>query len=110
MKKFLKKLLLLLKQRKIIKNRKLYLVVWEDISAFTEWTSSDSVQENLPALCVSTGFIWSSDNVKTHVVSDIGFDSSNGNVLMNEVGSVTTIPTKNIIKKIELPYSKYIKC
>lgn len=109
MKKFLKRLMNLLKYKKIINSRKLYIVVWEDISALTEWTSADSVKDNLPALCVSVGFIWCTDPVKTSIVSDIGFDQYNDQVVLNEVGSVTTIPTKNIVKKIELPFCKSIK-
>jgi hypothetical protein len=103
MRKWLKALLLLIQNKKSIEDKKLYIVFWEDISANTAWVTPDEVSNQFPAICVSFGCIWNSDPEKTHVVSDLGFDILDDKLCLNEVGSVTTIPTKNILKKIEIP-------
>ena len=103
MKKWLKLLLSLIHSKRSIEDKKLYVVFWEDISANTTWVHPDDVSSQYPAICVSFGCIWNVDHEKTHVVSDLGYDILDDKLCLNEVGSVTTIPTKNILKKIEIP-------
>lgn len=107
MKKFLKSLIMLLKSKSLT-NKELYAIFWEDTSANTSWSNPDDVTEYLPALCLSVGYIWYSDPTKTIVVSDLGFDQSDDKIVLNEIGSVTTIPTKNIMKKIDLNFTKIL--
>lgn len=108
MKKFLKSLILRLKNKSLT-NKNIYAVFWEDTSASTSWANPDDVLDYLPSLCLSVGYIWYADPTKTIVVSDVGFDQSDDKIVLNEIGSVTTIPTKNIIKKIDLNFTKLLK-
>jgi hypothetical protein len=100
MKKYLKIIIQYLKSKKQ-HNKKYVFCFWQDANTNGSWISPDDASNGIPAICLSTGWLWKKDNVSTVIVSDLGFDiSSDGTSSLNEVGNSTTIPTMNIVKMI----------
>ena len=98
MKKYLKKIIQYLKSKK--QNDKQYVFCfWQDANTQGSWVSPDDAALGIPAMCLSTGWLWKKDNISTVIVSDLGFDiDKEGNPTLNEVGNSTTIPTMNIVR------------
>ena len=98
--KYLKNILKYLKSRPHNK-RKYVFCFWQDANTQGSWVSPEDASLSIPAICLSTGWLWKKDKISTIIVSDIGFDlSSDGTPTLNEVGNSTTIPTMNVIKMI----------
>ena len=102
MKKYLKIIIQYLKSKKQ-HNKKYVFCFWQDANTHSSWVSPDEALEGIPAVCISTGWLWKQDKVSTVIVSDLGFDVlPDGSSTLNEVGNSTTIPTMNIIKMISI--------
>ena len=74
---------------------KYYLTYWVDINSTCTWENLKTIDNYLPTICISTGWLVSTKNNCHKFVSDISFEDDGA---VNEVGNTTTIPNQNIIK------------
>ena len=79
----------------------LVMVAWEDIVSSSDWESIVKISKAKTAICYSVGWLISKNSQTTVIMSDLSFED---NREIEQGGSYTTIPTKNVlsIKKIKL--------
>lgn len=78
-----------------------YVAHWIDINSNCTWENINTIKQYLPTICISVGWLVSTDNDCYKFVSDINFDDE---TTIGDGGNTTTIPSQNIIKlkKIKL--------
>ena len=79
----------------------LVMVAWEDIVSSSDWEYIVKIAKSKTAICYSVGWLITENSKITVIMSDLSFED---NQTIEQGGSYTTIPTKNIlsIKKIKL--------
>ena len=80
---------------------KLVLVAWEDIVSCSDWETINKIKKAKTAICYSVGWLIAETTKTTVIMSDLSFEENHE---IEQGGSYTTIPTKNVlsIKKIKL--------
>ena len=73
-----------------------YMVWWVDINSDSSWLSPEKAKNTNPTICLTTGWLISTKNGCHRVAADYNFNDDGS---LSDIGSVTTIPTRNIIKK-----------
>ena len=79
----------------------LVLITWEDIVSSSEWEYISEIKNAKTAICTSVGWLMAETSKITVIMSDLSFEDNHE---IEQGGSYTTIPTKNVlsIKKIKL--------
>ena len=72
-----------------------YLAHWIDCNSTCSCESLKSIKNFKPTICISTGWLVSTNNNSHTFVSDVNFDEDG---TIGDCGNTTTIPTVNIIK------------
>ncbi|MEK9566280.1 MAG: hypothetical protein VW125_04185 [Flavobacteriaceae bacterium] len=72
-----------------------YMCWWLDINADSSWLSQEKAKSTKPTICLSTGWLISTKNNCHRIASDYNFAEDGS---LDDIGGVTTIPTRNIIK------------
>ena len=91
--------------KKILKS-KFVLVWWSDINSDSSWVSLEKAKASKPTICMSTGWLVK-QNKDVHILcNDVNF---NDDGTLGDVGNVTTIPSVNVIKIVNIKiYEIYI--
>jgi len=74
---------------------KFYLAYWIDTNSTSTWENLESIKRNVPSICITTGWLVSTNNNSHTFVGDVGFNDDGS---INECGNTTCIPSQNIIK------------
>ena len=79
----------------------LVMVAWEDIVSSSDWEYIAKIAKAKTAICYSVGWLISNTTETTVLMADLSFED---NQTVEQGGSYTTIPTKNVlsIKKIKI--------
>ena len=87
---------------------KLVACYWEDIVGDSSWADIIDIKKAKTAVCCSVGWLITENSKATIIMSDLSFED---NQTIEQGGSYTTIPTKNIIsiKKIKLQEKPVVK-
>ena len=72
-----------------------YFCWWLDINSDASWLTQDKAKTTKPTICLSTGWLISTNNNCHRIASDYNF---NDDGTLGDIGGVTTIPTRNVIK------------
>ena len=72
-----------------------YLAHWIDTNSSCTWESIKTIKNYKPSICISTGWLVSTNNNSHTFVSDVNF---NDDGTIGDCGNTTTIPSVNIIK------------
>ena len=74
---------------------------WEDIVSNSDWENLNKIKKAKTAVCYSVGWLMAETTKTTVIMSDLSFEDNHE---IEQGGSYTTIPTKNVlsIKKIKL--------
>ncbi len=107
MKKLLKKILLWLSNNPL--KYKFVLVVWEDANSDSSWNELSTIEAMLPTICLSTGFIITQSEDAMVLASDFTTDLKNGDYAVCEAGNTMVIPSKNVLKIVQIPLNLKIK-
>jgi len=80
---------------------KLVLIAWEDIVSNSDWENINKIKKAKTAVCYSVGWLMAETSKITVIMSDLSFEDNHE---IEQGGSYTTIPTKNVlsIKNIKL--------
>ena len=80
---------------------KLVLIAWEDIVSSSDWENINKIKKAKTAICYSVGWLMAETSKITVIMSDLSFEDNHE---IEQGGSYTTIPTKNVlsIKNIKL--------
>ena len=80
---------------------KLVLIAWEDIVGDVAWADISDIKKSKTAVCCSVGWLMAETSKITVIMSDLSFEDNHE---IEQGGSYTTIPTKNVlsIKNIKL--------
>tara|TARA_X000001382_G_scaffold113550_1_gene91363 strand:- start:282 stop:473 length:192 start_codon:yes stop_codon:yes gene_type:complete len=57
----------------------------------------------LPTICMSTGFIIKQSKDAMILASDFTTDYKNGDYVISEAGNTMVIPSKNVLKVVQIP-------
>jgi hypothetical protein len=57
----------------------------------------------LPTICMSTGFIIKQSEDAMILASDFTTDYKNGDYVISEAGNTMVIPSKNVLKVVQIP-------
>ena len=101
MKKLLKKVL-----QWIIRNPPKYkfvFVLWEDANSDSSWNELSTIEQMLPTICMSVGFLIKKNDDAFILASDFTTDIKNGQYVISEGGNTMVIPTKNVLKVVQIP-------
>ena len=74
---------------------KFYLAHWYDTNSTCSWETIKTIKNYKPSICISTGWLVSTNNNSHTFVSDVNF---NDDGTIGDCGNTTTIPSVNIIK------------
>lgn len=77
----------------------LVLCWWEDINTDPNWVDIKEAELNKPTICISSGWIISSDEGCYRIAADFNFDSEKE---IEDCSGVTTIPICNVIQLIKI--------
>jgi hypothetical protein len=84
--------------KKILKS-KFVLIWWSDINSDSSWVSLEKAKSSKPTICMSTGWLIK-NNKDVHVIcNDVNFNEDG---TLGDVGNVTTIPSVNVIKIVNV--------
>jgi hypothetical protein len=84
--------------KKILKS-KFVLIWWSDINSDSSWVSLEKAKSSKPTICMSTGWLIK-NNKDVHVIcNDVNFNEDG---TLGDVGNVTTIPSVNVIKIVNI--------
>lgn len=84
--------------KKILKS-KFVLIWWSDINSDSSWVSLEKAKSSKPTICMSTGWLIK-QNKDVHILcNDVNF---NDDGTLGDVGNVTTIPSVNVIKIVNI--------
>lgn len=84
--------------KKILKS-KFVLIWWSDINSDSSWVSLEKAKSSKPTICMSTGWLIK-NNKDVHILcNDVNFNEDG---TLGDVGNVTTIPSVNIIKIVNI--------
>nr|WMM95264.1 hypothetical protein MEP432_gp14 [Methylophilales phage MEP432] len=72
-----------------------YMVWWLDINSDSSWLSPEKAKTSKPTICLSMGWLISTSNNCHRIAGDYNFNDDGS---LGDIGNVTTIPTRNIIK------------
>ena len=80
---------------------KLVIIAWEDIVSSSDWEYINKIKKAKTAICYSVGWLIAETTKTTVIMSDLSFEDNHE---IEQGGSYTTIPTKNVlsIKNIKL--------
>lgn len=84
--------------KKILKS-KFVLVWWSDINSDSSWVSLEKAKASKPTICMSTGWLVKQDKDVHILCNDVNF---NDDGTLGDVGNVTTIPSVNVIKIVNI--------
>jgi len=101
MKKLLKKILEWV--RKNPPKYRFVFVLWEDANSDSAWNEIPTIQQMLPTICMSVGFLIHKNDDAFILASDFTTDIKNGQYVISEGGNTMVIPTKNVLKVQEIP-------
>ena len=91
MKKLLKKILQWISQNP--PKYKFVFVLWEDANSDSSWNELSTIEQMLPTICISVGFLINKTEDAFILASDFTTDEKNTMV----------IPTKNVLKVVPIP-------
>ena len=84
--------------KKILKS-KFVLIWWSDINSDSSWVSLEKAKSSKPTICMSTGWLIK-NNKDVHILcNDVNFNEDG---TLGDVGNVTTIPSVNVIKIVNV--------
>ncbi|WMM94946.1 hypothetical protein HTVC168P_gp16 [Pelagibacter phage HTVC168P] len=84
--------------KKILKS-KFVLIWWSDINSDSSWVSLEKAKSSKPTICMSTGWLIK-NNKDVHIIcNDVNFNEDG---TLGDVGNVTTIPSVNVIKIVNV--------
>ncbi len=83
----------------------LIMVAWEDIVSSSDWESIVKISKAKTAICYSVGWLISKNSQTTVIMSDLSFED---NREIEQGGSYTTIPTKNVLSSLNRQMKKII--
>ena len=81
-----------------MKPKKLVLITWKDVCAFSDWKSLENAKKDNVVICYSLGLINEKNKKNTIICSDWSTDNDG-----TEVGNRNVIPN-SVIKKVEVLY------
>lgn len=88
---------------------KFVFVLWEDANSDSSWNELVTVEAMLPTICLSTGFIIKQSEDALILASDFTTDYKNGTYIISEIGNTMVIPSKNVLKIVQIPLNLKIK-
>mgnify|MGYP001457922067 FL=1 len=88
---------------------KFVFVLWEDANSDSSWNELSTIESMLPTICMSTGFIIKQSEDAMILASDFTTDYKNGNYVIAEAGNTMVIPSKNVLKVVQIPLTLKIK-
>ena len=88
---------------------KFVFVLWEDANSDSSWNELSTIEGMLPTICMSTGFIIKQSEDAMILASDFTTDYKNGNYVIAEAGNTMVIPSKNVLKVVQIPLTLKIK-
>jgi len=88
---------------------KFVFVLWEDANSDSSWNELSTIEAMLPTICMSTGFIIKQSEDAMILASDFTTDYKNGNYVIAEAGNTMVIPSKNVLKVVQIPLTLKIK-
>ena len=101
MKKLLKQILLWLSTNP--PTYKFVLCLWEDANSDSSWNELSTIEQMLPTVCMSVGFVINETKDSFILASDFTTDLKNGKYVIAEAGNTMVIPTKNVLKIVPIP-------
>ena len=101
MKKLLKKLLQWLSTNP--PKYKFVLCLWEDANSDSSWNELSYIEQMLPTICLSVGFLVEKNENSFILASDFTTDVKNGKFVISEGGNTMVIPTKNVLTVVPIP-------
>jgi hypothetical protein len=101
MKKLLKKILAWISQNP--PKYKFVFVLWEDANSDSSWNDIPTIEQMLPTICMSVGFLINHTEDAFILASDFTTDEKNGKYVIAEGGNTMVIPTKNVLKVVPIP-------
>ena len=88
---------------------KFVFVLWEDANSDSSWNELSTIEAMLPTICMSTGFIIKQSKDAMILASDFTTDYKNGDYVISEAGNTMVIPSKNVLKVVQIPLTLKIK-
>lgn len=82
---------------------KFVFVLWEDANSDSSWNELSTIEAMLPTICMSTGFIIKQSEDAMILASDFTTDYKNGDYVISEAGNTMVIPSKNVLKVVQIP-------
>lgn len=74
---------------------KFCLAYWIDTNSSSTWENLESIKKSIPSICITTGWLVSTDNNSHTFIGDLSFNDDGS---ISECGNTTCIPSQNIIK------------
>jgi hypothetical protein len=101
MKKLLKKILQWISRNP--PKYKFVFVLWEDANSDSSWNELSTIEQMLPTICISVGFLINKTEDAFVLASDFTTDLKNDTFVIAEGGNTMVIPTKNVLKVVPIP-------
>jgi hypothetical protein len=83
--------------------------LWEDANSDSSWNELSYIEQMLPTICLSVGFLVEKNENSFILASDFTTDVKNGKFVISEGGNTMVIPSKNVLKVVQIPLNLKIK-
>jgi hypothetical protein len=82
---------------------KFVLVFWEDANSDSTWNDLEHIEDMLPTICLSVGFLIKKTDNSFVLASDFTIEEKNDDFIFADGGNTMVIPTKNVLKVVPIP-------
>lgn len=82
---------------------KFVFVLWEDANSDSSWNELSTIEQMLPTICISVGFLINHTEDAFVLASDFTTDTKNDQYVIAEGGNTMVIPAKNVLKVVPIP-------